>query len=86
VSVALFTHLRPDTCANADTNTTPFSRFEFAGHRSAVSCLEPAPVLDVVAVGHEDGCVVLQDLKQDSVAMKLSVIVICLHSFLSIRP
>eukprot|EP00037_Helgoeca_nana_P000952 m.24549 g.24549 ORF g.24549 m.24549 type:complete len:919 (+) comp11276_c0_seq1:225-2981(+) len=45
--------------------------FEFAGHRSAVSCLEPAPVLDVVAVGHEDGCVVLQDLKQDSVAMKL---------------
>jgi U3 small nucleolar RNA-associated protein 21 len=36
-----------------------------------VSCLEPAPVLDVMAVGHADGCVVLVDLKQDVAVMRL---------------
>lgn len=49
-------------------------RYEFEGYGSAVSCLESAPVLDVVAVGHEDGCVVLLDIKQDSALMKLCVI------------
>ena len=47
--------------------------YEFEGHKSAVSCIEPAPVLDIVAVGHQDGCIVLLDLKQDASIMTLYV-------------
>ncbi|KAL7728122.1 hypothetical protein ACLKA6_002260 [Drosophila palustris] len=36
-------------------------------HQSRVTCIEPAPALDVVAVGHGDGSVIVLNLKFDTV-------------------
>jgi len=39
-------------------------------HESRITCIEPAPALDVVAVGHGDGAIVLINLKFDEVLMR----------------
>ncbi|XP_016960808.1 WD repeat-containing protein 36 [Drosophila biarmipes] len=39
-------------------------------HKSRITCIEPAPALDVVAVGHGDGAIVLVNLKFDELLMK----------------
>ncbi|XP_050328078.1 WD repeat-containing protein 36 [Bactrocera neohumeralis] len=44
--------------------------FTFAGTGSRVTCIQPSPALDVVAVGHQDGTIVLLNLKFDEVLMK----------------
>lgn len=38
---------------------------EFEGFGASVSCLEPSPVLDVVAVGLEDGRIILHNFRAD---------------------
>ncbi|XP_036341537.1 WD repeat-containing protein 36-like isoform X1 [Rhagoletis pomonella] len=44
--------------------------YTFAGFGSKVTCIQPSPALDVVAVGHQDGTIVLLNLKFDEVLMK----------------
>ncbi|XP_068154216.1 WD repeat-containing protein 36 [Drosophila tropicalis] len=39
----------------------------FNHHGSRVTCIEPAPALDVVAVGHADGAIIVLNLKFDEV-------------------
>ncbi|SPP87867.1 WD repeat-containing protein 36 [Drosophila guanche] len=41
----------------------------FNHHESRVTCIEPAPALDVVAVGHGDGAIIVLNLKFDEVLM-----------------
>ncbi|KAH8385586.1 hypothetical protein KR200_001874 [Drosophila serrata] len=38
-------------------------------HKSRITCIEPAPALDVVAVGHGDGAIIVLNLKFDEVLM-----------------
>ncbi|XP_054747094.1 WD repeat-containing protein 36 [Anastrepha obliqua] len=44
--------------------------YTFAGFGSKVTCIQPSPALDVVAVGHQDGSIILLNLKFDEVLMK----------------
>ncbi|KAF2368171.1 WD40 repeat, partial [Trinorchestia longiramus] len=45
--------------------------YEFEGWGSSVTVLEPAPALDVVAVGLEDGQIIIHNLKFDETVMTL---------------
>ncbi|XP_004530020.1 WD repeat-containing protein 36 [Ceratitis capitata] len=44
--------------------------YTFAGEGSKVTSIQPSPALDVVAVGHQDGTIVVLNLKFDEVLMK----------------
>ncbi|KAI8130595.1 WD repeat-containing protein 36 [Lucilia cuprina] len=44
--------------------------YTFTGHASRVTCIEPAPAIDVVAVGHQDGTIIVMNLKFDEVLME----------------
>ncbi|KAM7362233.1 WD repeat-containing protein 36 [Cochliomyia hominivorax] len=44
--------------------------YTFSGHNSRVICIEPAPAIDVVAIGHQDGTIVVMNLKFDEILMK----------------
>lgn len=44
--------------------------YTFNGHNSRVTCIEPAPAIDVVAVGHQDGTTVILNLKYDEILME----------------
>lgn len=44
--------------------------YTFNGHASRVTCIEPAPAIDVVAVGHQDGTIILLNLKFDEILME----------------
>ncbi|XP_073818920.1 WD repeat-containing protein 36 [Musca autumnalis] len=44
--------------------------YTFNGHDSRVTCIEPAPAIDVVAVGHQDGTTTVMNLKYDEILME----------------
>ncbi|XP_055850780.1 WD repeat-containing protein 36 [Episyrphus balteatus] len=44
--------------------------YTFAGFGSKVTCITPAPAIDVAAIGHKDGTTVLLNLKFDEVLMQ----------------
>ncbi|XP_065372448.1 WD repeat-containing protein 36 [Calliphora vicina] len=46
--------------------------YTFTGHPSRVTCIEPAPAIDVVAVGHQDGTIIVMNLKFDETIMEFT--------------
>lgn len=44
--------------------------YTFIGQEKSITCIEPAPAIDVVAVGHRDGHIVLMNLKYDEILME----------------
>lgn len=44
--------------------------YTFNGHNSKVTCLQSAPALDVMAIGHHDGLIRLLNLKYDEIVME----------------
>uniref|UniRef100_A0A1I8NQ29 Uncharacterized protein n=1 Tax=Stomoxys calcitrans TaxID=35570 RepID=A0A1I8NQ29_STOCA len=44
--------------------------YTFNGHESRVTSIEPAPAIDVVAVGHQDGTTIVMNLKYDEILME----------------
>uniref|UniRef100_A0A1A9WSG0 Small-subunit processome Utp21 domain-containing protein n=1 Tax=Glossina brevipalpis TaxID=37001 RepID=A0A1A9WSG0_9MUSC len=45
--------------------------YTFNVHSSRITCIEPAPAVNVVAVGHQDGCINVIDLLYNEVLMRL---------------